>query len=154
MKVENFKTNLKLAKNFFEKRGVSTDYISDHELVRLYTACMHLETAENIEIMWDILGIECGGYNSDTDNDVFHVLVFLYMYRNNSGVSKFVDNIAKYTGMSESHVELIQYIICSRELADYGTSPRGCWLTDLGVYVTEQLILADSRAKEKEKNEE
>ena len=150
MKVENFKTNLKLAKKFFEKRNVDYKYISDHELVRLYTACMHLDSAEDIDIMWHIFGLNCGGYNGEIDYDIFNVLCFLFEHRDNVEVSKYVDNIAKNTGLDPKYVELIQYIICSSELADYGTSPRGCFLTDLGLYVTLQLILADRRLKEKE----
>lgn len=39
----------------------------------------------------------------------------------------FVTDIAKKTGLSESHVELYQYIFCSAGWCDYGTSPRGCF---------------------------
>jgi hypothetical protein len=32
--------------------------------------------------------------------------------------------------MSSSHVELFQYIFCSIDLCDYGSSPRSCWPTN------------------------
>ncbi len=40
----------------------------------------------------------------------------------------FSSDIAKECGWPEEYVELIKYILCSANLAEYGTSPRGAWI--------------------------
>lgn len=87
------------------------------------------------EVLWgkDGVDIPSGGYNSAVDLDVMSVLLLL------SEKQVFNDDLAVATGMSQEHVELIQYILCSRDLADYGTSPRGCWLTDKGKVLAEKI---------------
>lgn len=84
------------------------------------------------DIVSNAFRISAFSYNSVVSDDFFHVL---------SGVSegRYNSDIAKATGLSESHVELIQYLLCNGDHADYGTSPRGCWLTDKGKAVFEQL---------------
>lgn len=83
--------------------------------------------------LWDALGV-LGGYNSSVDNDIRAVLKSMrpgYIYN---------DDIAIATGLSRTHVELIQYLLCNAELADYGTSPRGCWLTPEGEKLADKQI--------------
>jgi len=75
-----------------------------------------------VEDFWDILGIHCGGYGSDVDDDIIKVMEAMHAQVGNTS------SIASHTGLSEPHVELIQYILCSAGMCDYGTSPRGCWL--------------------------
>ncbi|MCH2074226.1 MAG: hypothetical protein MK130_05115 [Puniceicoccaceae bacterium] len=61
----------------------------------------------------DILGVGCGGYNSEVDDSVISVVE--RMLRKEF----FAENV---------HEELISYILCSADLAEYGTSPRGAWI--------------------------
>jgi hypothetical protein len=42
----------------------------------------------------------------------------------------FLTDIMKRLDLPEKYVELIQYILCSAGLCDYGTSPRGCFFID------------------------
>lgn len=74
--------------------------------------------------IWNDL-IKCGGYNSEVDSDIVSVMELI---KN----KMFVTDIAERLKMSKSHVEIIQYILCSMDYAEYGTSPRGCWLTKKG----------------------
>lgn len=86
------------------------------------------------DLLWDTLKVAYGGYNSAVDLDVLNV-----MEEVRYGRPAFNTDIAKKFGLSEAHVELIQYLICSAELAEYGTSPRGCWLTKEGEAFLERM---------------
>jgi hypothetical protein len=86
----------------------------------------------NKELIWDQLGLDCCGHNSAVDDQIVAVLELV------SGPDFiFNDDIAEKTGMTKEHVELIQYLLCSADLAEYGTSPRGCW----GTEKAQQLLL-------------
>ena len=76
------------------------------------------------EEIWEKL-IQYGGYNSEVDRDIISVMECV-------GKKMFYTDIAQYLQMASSQVELIQYILCSMDYAEYGTSPRGCWLTEEG----------------------
>lgn len=69
---------------------------------------------------WDALGIHLGGYSAATDTDAINVL---------QGIQDklYCDKIAERYNMAPSHVELLQYIFCSANWCEYGTSPRGCF---------------------------
>lgn len=92
-------------------------------------------------LLWDgVLGPNnCGGYNTAVDIDILAVLSELYAARK-SGDAMFVDDLASKLGMSQTHVELIQYMLCSQDLASYGTSPRGCWLEQKGIDLYERVM--------------
>ena len=62
--------------------------------------------------------INCGGYNSDVDD-----MIIERMEKIQEDEDSFADN--KFD-------ELINYILCSMNYAEYGTSPSGCWLTEKG----------------------
>lgn len=70
--------------------------------------------------MWEALGVPNGGYSSAVDLDVIKVMICIRdkMYG---------PDIAAKLGMSNSHVELIQYMLCSVDWCEYGSSPRGCF---------------------------
>lgn len=72
---------------------------------------------------WERLGIGCATYNSTVDEQALAVLKGI-----RDGL--FNTDIAKHTGMSREHVELFQYIFCSADWCEYGTSPRGCFPMD------------------------
>lgn len=75
--------------------------------------------------MWEALGISCGGYNSAIDALVIRVMQDILDNR-----PVYVTDIATRLGVTPEMVELIQYILCSADLCEYGTSPRGCWFID------------------------
>lgn len=79
----------------------------------------------------------CASYDSAVDLDVLNVLGELYKARKNDEAI-FYTKISKNLNMAETHVELIQFILCGADFAEYGTSPRGCWLTDKGIKFYEQ----------------
>lgn len=69
---------------------------------------------------WEALGIRCCSYSGQNDIDAVLVLEGIQRHQFNT-------DIAHDTGMSPSHVELLQGIFCTANWAEYGTSPRGCW---------------------------
>ena len=80
---------------------------------------------------WDALGVRCGGYSSAIDDDALAVLKAIRdgaASRHSGGeFTNYTTDIAAKTGMSATHVELWQYLFCSADWCDYGTSPRGCF---------------------------
>ena len=80
--------------------------------------------------IWDL--IKCGGYNTEVDIDIIAVMECIKVNR-----PIFYTDISIKLGFKKEYVELIQYIICSLDYAEYGTSPRGCWLTDEGEKILE-----------------
>jgi hypothetical protein len=84
---------------------------------------------------WDALGIHCGGYSSSVDDQLLAVMRAVRDGARRSraredGPTNFVRDVARVTGLGEDHVELVQYILCSADLCDYGVSPRGAWPID------------------------
>lgn len=73
---------------------------------------------------WNAMGVHCGGYGGDVDWDIIRVLRIIGGPRESS---RYNLDIAKETGLAPNHVELIQYLLCSADWCDYGTSPRGCF---------------------------
>lgn len=72
-----------------------------------------------------LMGFNYSSYNSKVYDELRGVISCV-------ANRKFNSEIAKELNLTESHVELIQYILCDKKLVDYGTSPRGCWLEDIG----------------------
>jgi hypothetical protein len=64
-------------------------------------------------------------YNSAIFNEVYNIISLINQNYNNS-------QIATTLKLHPNHVELIQYLLCDKALADYGTSPRTCWLSNSG----------------------
>ena len=91
----------------------------------------------------DALGIYAFSYNSDVTNEVWGVMRLL---RENESI--FCTDIACELGLKPSHVELIQYLICNNDHAEYGTSPRGCWLTKKGEKLVDELAAIEARERE------
>lgn len=73
---------------------------------------------------WEKLG-RCGGYNSAVDQQALDVLRCIR--RPNT---MFCNDIAERLGMTPEHVELFQYLFCSADWCEYGSSPRGCFPMD------------------------
>jgi hypothetical protein len=72
--------------------------------------------------MWNELGVPCGGYSSRIDFLVIEIMKNLQF-----PILPYVTDIAKKLEVSEDFVELVQYILCSKDLFEYGVSPRGCF---------------------------
>jgi hypothetical protein len=72
---------------------------------------------------WEALGLGCCSYSGDADDNALAVLRGI-----RDGL--YSTDIAKRTGLTSSHVELLQGIFCSADWCEYGTSPRGCWPVD------------------------
>lgn len=83
------------------------------------------------DLMSDGLGIRYLGYNSSINDDIYNVMR-LSSIGHRGALSSFSTNIAKRLSISENYVELIKYLLCQEDNADYGTSPRGAWLTPKG----------------------
>jgi hypothetical protein len=76
------------------------------------------------------------GYDSTITDDVHAVLRLL-----NDERALFYDKIADRLGRDKLYVHLILEVLADRGFTEYGTSPRGSWLTEEG----EQLLaLADA----------
>ncbi len=85
----------------------------------------------------EALGVQVFSYNSVVTDEFIAV-----MEKCSEGA--FNTDIAKDLALKESHVELIQYILCNNDHAEYGGSPRGCWLTGKGrALLTEVLRLRE-----------
>jgi len=78
------------------------------------------------EEIWENL-ITNGGYNGEIDLEILEVMRLLKKKR-----PIYCTDVAKELGLKPTHVELINYILATLGLAEYGTSPRGCWLTEKG----------------------
>lgn len=72
---------------------------------------------------WEALGLNYAGYSSEQDRQAIAIMECI-------GDGMFCNDIARKLGLSPDHVELWQYIFCSADWCEYGTSPRGCWPID------------------------
>ena len=84
----------------------------------------------------EALELQVFSYNSAVTNEVWVVLMAIA----SSPEVVCSDQIAAATHMSPTHVELIQYLICNNDYAEYGTSPRCCWLTEKGKKLYQELL--------------
>jgi len=73
---------------------------------------------------WDAMGVSNGGYSSEVDQ---HAIAILRAIRDGDRSGRFVTDIAQATGLAPAHVELWQYLFCSADWLDYGSSPRGAF---------------------------
>lgn len=71
--------------------------------------------------------IPCGGYASEVDDAIIAVMQLI-----RDKMPIFYTDICKITGFQSEFVQLIQYILSTLDYAEYGTSPKGCWLTAKG----------------------
>lgn len=71
------------------------------------------------------------GYDGAITQDVHNVLRLLRDER-----ALFYDKIAARLGVDKRYVHLILEVLADRDFTEYGTSPRGSWLTEKG----EQLL--------------
>ena len=72
--------------------------------------------------MWEKFGVKFGGYNSSIDKKIIDIIK-CHLENNNL----FSSEVAKKLELDQDFVELVFYMMCSTELWDYGTSPRGCF---------------------------
>lgn len=97
--------------------------------------CIQNKDGDNCDLL-ALLGFHCSTYNGQVYNELMQVITEIYHGQFNSTISF-------NQKLSPSHVELIQYTLCGRNLADYGTSPRGCWLTPIAKSLFELMQVYD-----------
>ena len=73
------------------------------------------------------LEIEVFSYNDKITDDFLKVMKAV-----DEGRRGCTDGIADELSLNRDYVELIQYLLCNNDHAEYGTSPRCCWLTEKG----------------------
>lgn len=113
--------------------------IDGHEFRSLATAAKYSEDECPTSAWGDCLKLSCGGYNGAVDDDVLAVMRLIADCR-----PIYVTEIAAETGLAPNYVELIQYILCSADLCEYGTSPRGCWPINDDRFRTAVRLIEDS----------
>jgi hypothetical protein len=69
---------------------------------------------------WEDVGLTCGGYNSDIDEDLINVFI-------QTSINNWYSEIAKTLGLDEKYVIILLEILCAADFCEYGTSPRGAW---------------------------
>lgn len=87
-----------------------------------------LEDPEYWCSLWSTIGCNCGGYCGDLD-ELLLGLVKNYMDENRENNGIFFDKTQK------QEIELLNYIMCSADILEYGSSPRFPWLTKYGEVV-------------------
>lgn len=102
------------------------------------------EHADDLDIWQARLNIQCGGYNSTIDRQIYEAAELLVAARESGDVVSSVD-LANSLRISPEHAELIQYILASitmpmpdgakyyRGCFSYGSSPRVLFVSDLGM---------------------
>ena len=76
--------------------------------------------------MWDEIGVHYASYDSHSMAVMINVLRGIAR-PSEGGEGLHGRDIAKRTGIPESLVTMMQYVICSGGRANYGTNPMGCW---------------------------
>lgn len=84
-------------------------------------------------------GLRCFSYNDQITEDFWRVLQEIASWDALQKPAPCTLRIAEKLGLDRNYVELIQYIICNNGMAEYGTSPRCCWLTEKGKATFEHL---------------
>lgn len=77
--------------------------------------------------LWNVIGCSCGGYNGDLDELLLGLV--------NNYIEKGDNNGIFFDKTRQNEIELLNYIMCSSDILDYGTSPRFPWLTPYGEVV-------------------
>ena len=97
---------------------------------------IHNEEIENEfnNVISKAFNIDVFSYNSEVTDNIWSVLKFIVENR-----PAYNTDIAEKLNLSTAHVELIQYLLCNNDNAEYGTSPRGCWMTEKGIIVFRKL---------------
>lgn len=130
--------NRKEAEEYLLSVGIHPNFgyagVGDSFLIGKATICKALDEKKDDVGLWDVLGISCGDYNTAIDEHILSVMEEI-----NKGPC-FVTDLSETLGLDRHYVELIQYLICSAEMGEYGTSPRGCWLTDYGKFILKVLV--------------
>lgn len=114
----------------FEKYNLTETAFSEEVIQNKHIILERLDNPNRYVDAWDIINCPCGGYNEELDElleEAFKDLlsekplcVFLHG-----------EDDEEY----RLKRELINYILCSADIMDYGTSPRFGWLTPWGKVV-------------------
>lgn len=102
--------------------------VSDEFLITKANILKDLADPEYFAPIWQVIECNCGGYNGELDDLLFAVLYDLKHEK---------EGIFQNDKKHQNYVELVNYILCSADICEYGTSPRFCWLTQYGEKVLE-----------------
>lgn len=70
--------------------------------------------ANDEQSVWEFIGVPMGGYNSQIDADIARTLQQMH---------------DRKFWADTNYEEILSYLWCSCGVGEYGTSPRGAWLT-------------------------
>lgn len=93
---------------------------------------------------WEEWGLNCVCYTSQIDEDMINILKCIRD-------KKYMSAIAKELNLQEQYVEFIQCILASKNIVEYGTSPRGCWFNENPYHKEIEAIKPDAYIAEWEK---
>ena len=111
--------------------GVSKSYQID-KADMLY----NLEDSEYYVSLWEAIGCRCGGYNGHIDNLLLGLVKnYLDENRENNGIF--------YDKTRQNEIEMLNYIMCSSGILDYGTSPRFPFLSPYGKVILDLYFKQD-----------
>ena len=124
--IENDKllNKYKLSKKF-GYGGVSEEFVQEK-----CNLLKRLEDPEYFVTLWEAVGCQCGGYNGELDELLLDVVKSqLAENTENNGIFLYGKDASEEI---KSKIELINYILCSADLLDYGTSPRFPFISPFG----------------------
>lgn len=82
------------------------------------------------DMIWLICRV-CGGYDGETDKDLLDIL-------KTQKETGWYERTAEKLDLDPKYVVTMIYILCSGDLLDYGTSPRGAFTTSLGNWIIKE----------------
>jgi len=120
--------------SFFTSRGLDPKFgyggVSSHFLRSKKLIIEDLEDPDFYCDLWEIVEVGCGGYDNVWDSKLRLVVEDL-LSSDPKGIFLSKTNL----NILESDIEILNYILCSADICNYGTSPRFPWLTSYGKYV-------------------
>ena len=124
--------NLKEAELLLNKHSINLNFgygsVSESFLIEKAENISRLEDVDWWESLWQAIGCSCGGYSGELDQLLLG-LVLNYMNEDSENNGIFYDK------SRQNEIEILNYIMCSADILEYGSSPRFPWLTRYGEVV-------------------
>jgi hypothetical protein len=89
--------------------------------------------------LWQVVGTSCGGYNGSIDKILLDV-VKDQLSEEPKGILLYGKDVDENT---LSLIEIVNYMLCSEDICEYGGSPRFPWLTEYGRVVLDLYFKQD-----------
>lgn len=105
--------------------------VSELFLIQKINMIKALEDPEYWVSLWELVGCKCGGYNGYLDKLLLDVVADIKKEKESKGIFLY----GKEDEEKKAKIEIINYMLCSEDMADYGSSPRFPWLTEYGKVV-------------------